>query len=119
MTTSLSTIQENADGCSEQYRCASALYLMSFVSQCYSIIIDWGISAPGHGKEVADGLNSVDKRYRCQFMSTVYLPGSNRFDYQMKMSIGNQRYDVSLAKEFQHYMTKEHSQKWCFDQGKK
>ena len=34
------------------------------------------------------------------------------------MHTGNQRYDVSLAKEFQHYMTKEHSQKWCFDQGK-
>ena len=28
LTTSLSKIWENTDGCAEQYRCASALYLM-------------------------------------------------------------------------------------------
>ena len=49
-TTSLSTIWENTDGCAEQYICASALYLISVMSHCYSIIIDRGISAPGHGK---------------------------------------------------------------------
>ena len=36
---------------------------MSVMSQTYSIIIDRGISAPGHGKEVVDGINAVDKRY--------------------------------------------------------
>ena len=63
LTTSLSTIWENTDGCAEQYRCASALYLMSVMSKTYSIIIDRGISAPGHGKEVVDGLTAVDKIY--------------------------------------------------------
>ena len=33
LTTSLSKIWENNDGCAEQYRCASALYLMSVISQ--------------------------------------------------------------------------------------
>ena len=75
MTTSLRTIWENTDGCDEQYRCASTLYLISVMSQCYSIIIDQGISAPEHGKEVVDGLNSVDKRYVYQLMSNVKLPG--------------------------------------------
>ena len=51
LNTSLSTIWENTDGCAEQYRCASSLYLMSVISQTYSIIIDHGISASGHGKE--------------------------------------------------------------------
>ena len=60
MTTSLSRIWGNTDGCYEQYICASALYLMSVMSQCYSIIIGWGISAPGHVKEVVYGLNAVD-----------------------------------------------------------
>ena len=32
LTTSLSTIWEITDGCAEQYRCASALYLMSVMS---------------------------------------------------------------------------------------
>ena len=63
LTTSLSTIWVNTDGCAEQYRCASALYLLSVMSKTYSIITDRGISAPWHGKEVVDGLNSVDKCY--------------------------------------------------------
>ena len=63
LTTSLSTIWEHTDGCIEQYRCASAMYLISVMSQTYSIIIDRGISAHVHGKEMVDGLNSVDKRY--------------------------------------------------------
>ena len=54
LTKALSTIWENTDGCAEQYRCASALYLMSVMSQTYSIIIDRGISEPGHWKEVVD-----------------------------------------------------------------
>ena len=33
LTTSLSTIWEKTDGYAEQYRCASALYLMSVISQ--------------------------------------------------------------------------------------
>ena len=63
MTSTLSTIWENTDGCAEQYICASALYLMSVLSQCQSIIFDLGTGAPGHGKEVVDGLNAIVKRY--------------------------------------------------------
>ena len=84
-TLSLSTIWENTDGCAEQYRCASELYLMSVNNRCYSIIIYQGISATRHGKEVVYGLNDVDKRCIYQLMSTVQLPGSNKFDSQMQM----------------------------------
>ena len=89
------------------------------MSHCYSITIDRGISAPGHGKEVVDRLNAVDKLYTYQLMSTVKLPGSNIFDSQTQMNIGNQEYDVSLAKEFQHHLTKEHCKKWCVWLGQK
>ena len=75
----------------QKNRCASALYLMSVMSQCYSVIIDWGISAPGHGKEVLDGPNAVDKRYIYKFMSNVKLPGSNRFYSQIQMHTGKQK----------------------------
>ena len=91
LTTSLSTIWENTDGCAKQYRCASALYLMSVMSQTYSIIIDRGISAPGHGKELVYGLNAVDKCYIYQLMSKVQLPGSVRFDSQIKIHTGTER----------------------------
>ena len=68
------------------------------MSQYYSIIIDQGISAHGHGKEVVYGLNAVDKRYIYQVVSTIQLPGSNRFYSQMKMHTGTRKYDVSLAR---------------------
>ena len=50
LTIPLSTIWTNTGDCAEQYICASSLYLISVMSQCYSITIDRGISAPGHGK---------------------------------------------------------------------
>ena len=95
LTISLSTIWENTDGCAEQHKFASALYLMSVISQTYSIIIDRGISAPWHGKEVVDGLNAVDKRYIYQLMSKVQLPGSIKFDSQIKIHTGTEKKDVS------------------------
>ena len=79
---------------------------MSVMYQCYSIIIDPGISAPGHVKEFVDGLNAVDKRYIYKFMSNIQIPVSNRFYSQMQMHTSKQNYDVSLAKEFQHHLTK-------------
>ena len=72
----LSTTWENTDGCADQYRCATALYLMSFLSQRPSIIFDRDIGAPGHGKEVVGGLNAIAKRFMYKLMSTVQLPGS-------------------------------------------
>ena len=56
---------------------------MSVMSQCYSVIIDRGIIAPGHGKEVADGINAIEKRYIYQLMSNVKLPVSKTSDSQI------------------------------------
>ena len=69
--------------------------------QCYAFIIDRGISAPGHYKEVVDGLNAIDKRYIYQLMSNVQLLGSKTFDSQILIKYFTQNNDVSLAKEFQ------------------
>ena len=76
------------------------------------MIIDWGISAPGNGEEVLDGLNDVDKRYIYQLMSTFQLPGSKIFDSQIQMHTDTQKYDVSLAKGFQEHLTKKAPQRW-------
>ena len=87
----MSKIWENTDGCAEQYRCASALYLISVMSQCYSVIIDRGVSAPGHGKEVVYRLNGVDNHYIYQLMSKVQLPRSVIFDSHIKMHTGTEK----------------------------
>ena len=74
---------------------------MSVLSQRHSIIFYWGISAPGHGKEVVGGLNTIGKRYMYQLISTVQLPGSKTFDSQVLMHYCTHKKDFSLAKKFQ------------------
>ena len=76
---------------------------MSVMSQCYSIIINRGRSAPGHIKEVVDGLNAVDKRYIYEFMSNIQLSGSVRFDSQIQIHTSIEKEDVSLAQEFKYH----------------
>ena len=91
---------------------------MSVMSQTYSIIIDRGISAPGHGKEVVDGLNAVDKRCIYQLMSKVLLPGLVRFDSQIKMHTVTENKDLSLAHELKYHLEGEHRKNGVIDQGK-
>ena len=79
---------------------------MSVMPQCYSVIIDQGISAPEHGKKVVYGINAVDNLYIYQLMPNVKLSVSNIFDYQMQMRTGIQIDYVSLDKEFQQHLTK-------------
>ena len=114
----MSIIWENTDGCDEQYRCVSALHLMSVISQSYSVIIDQVISAPGHDKEVVYELNAVDKHYIYQFMSNVKLPGSNRFDSQMQMHTGNQKLWCKFISAISTPSNKRALQSGVFDQGK-
>ena len=49
-------------GCAKQYRCSIAYYLMSYLSTSYQIVLDRAVDTPGHGKDVADGFNAVQKR---------------------------------------------------------
>ena len=46
---------------SEHYIFSTTLYLVSMLSQSFSLIIDHGISAPEHGIELVDGLNANKK----------------------------------------------------------
>ena len=90
---------------------------MSVLSQGYSIIIDQGMSASGHGKEVIDGLNTIDKRYIYQLMSNVQLPGSITSDLQIIMHSCTPKNDVSLDKQSQKHLSKEHLKHGVIDQG--
>ena len=62
---------------------------------CY-VNIDSGISAPGHDREVLDGLNPIEKRFQLQLMSTVKLPGENSYDTWMATQTGIYTFNVSL-----------------------
>ena len=67
---------------------------------------------------MVDVLNAVDKRYIYQLMSKVQLPGSIRFDSQIKIHTGTEKKDVSLAREFKDYLEGEHRKNGVIDQGK-
>ena len=58
---------------------------MPVMSNCYQVIVDCGISAPGYDKEVVDGINAIEKRYIYQLMSNIQLTGSKSFDSQALM----------------------------------
>ena len=54
---------DQTDGCAKKYRCSIAYYLMSYLSTSYQIVLDRAVDTPGHGKDVVDGLNAVQKQY--------------------------------------------------------
>ena len=66
--------------------------------QDFSVIIDRCISAPGHGREVIDVLNSTYKRFLLQLMSNVKLLGEKIYNTQMVMHSATSTDDVSLAR---------------------
>ena len=91
---------------------------MSVFSQRHSIIFDQDISAPGHGRELVDGLNAIDKCYMYQLMSTVQLTVSKRFEKQIPMHSCTQKNYVIIAKEFQKHLSNEDRKRVVIDKGK-
>ena len=59
----MSTVWEDTDGFAKQYMCDLDKYLMTVFSSSYGIITDRTINATGHGKNVVDGLNAMEKPY--------------------------------------------------------
>ena len=78
-----SICRDSTDGCAKQYRCATALYMLSVLALHFGIVIDRAIGAPGHGKSEIDGLMAVDKTYLRSFFRRIVIPesreGDNRF----------------------------------------
>ena len=54
-------ILEDTDGCEVQYHSANSLHMLYKMATELDIIIDQGVDAPGHGKDLVDGYNGTDK----------------------------------------------------------
>ena len=50
------------------------------LSHAYNIIIDCCDGAPGHGREVVNGLNATDKRFISMLMTNFQLHGEVMHD---------------------------------------
>ena len=77
---------------------------MSMLSQLCIVIIDHGISATGFVREVLDRLNTIDKRFILQLISTVQILGEKGYDTQIVIHTVNCTSDVSLARELKKYL---------------
>jgi len=93
------TVWDDTDGCGKQYRCGTAMYLLSILASKYGIIIDRAIGAPGHGKDIVDGLNATDKVYLRKAMCMIGTPEANDGDKRMAAHamLGDEK--MSLAAE--------------------
>lgn len=78
---------DDTDGCAKQYRCALALYLLSMLAAIHGVVIDRAIGAPGHGKDLVDGLNAVDKRYLSGKMCVLGMPEMESEDRMTPVSM--------------------------------
>jgi hypothetical protein len=94
------TILDHSDGCSKQYRCGTAIYLLSVLSSQFGVTVDRMIGAPGHGKDVVDALNATTKKYIKQKMRMVSNPGSDECcDRKMKVHSVSATESTSFAME--------------------
>jgi hypothetical protein len=91
----------NTDGCTAQYRCYRAMYLLSMLAIRFAIIIDRAVGAPGNGKDEVDGLNAIDKRYLQTKMRVVTTPGEEdpQEDRKMRAYAMVENENFSMAEE--------------------
>ena len=68
------------DECAKQYMCSIAYYLMSYLSTSYQIVLDRSVDTPGHGKDVVDGFNAVQKRYLATCLRMRSTPEKDNID---------------------------------------
>ena len=89
-------ILDDTDGCSEQYRCGTALFLLWKFAKENDTVYDRAIDCAGHGKKKIDGYGGWLKNYlRSQLMTNVeYQPenvnmGKNTIVYIDMDEVGN------------------------------
>ena len=84
------------------YRCATALFLVSFLVQPYCVIIDRCVNVPGNGREVVDVINTNDKIFLFQLITTMQLTGSKGYNTHMLMHYETSTHDASLSQELKN-----------------
>jgi hypothetical protein len=81
------TIFDNTDGCAKQYHCAMAIHLLLILAMEFNITINQLVVAPGHGKDLVDGLHACDKEQYLKKMMRITLPGNEQLATEDKKSI--------------------------------
>ena len=94
------TIWDQIDGCAKQYRWSIVYYLMSYLSTSYQIVLDRAVDTPGHGKDVVDGFNAVQKRYLATCLRMCSTPEKHKNDSKrMRVEAMTEKGEVSFSEE--------------------
>ena len=73
---------------------------MSFLSKVYQIVIDRAVDTPGHGKDVVDGFNTVQKIYLATCLRIRSTPEVENIDSkQMRVVAMTKKGWLSFSKE--------------------
>jgi hypothetical protein len=89
----------NTDGCAKQCRCATSLHLLSMLSIKHNITINRAVAAPGHEKDLIDGLNAVGKMYLKELMMRTGVAGEDEEDQKIKSHSMEEGAAVLIAEE--------------------
>ena len=85
-------------GCAKQYRCSIAYYLMSYLSTSNQIVLDRAVDITGHGKDVVDGFNAIQKRYLATCLRMRITPEKDKIDSKrMRVESMTEKVEVSFA----------------------
>ena len=68
------------------------------LSHAYNIVNDSFVVALGHGKDVVDFLNDIEKRIIKMLTTTLQLPGAAINDSHMVMHTSKSNTDISLLR---------------------
>ena len=71
---------------------------MSYLSKLYKIVLDRAVDIPGHGKDVVDGFNAVQKRYLATCLRMRSTPEKHKIDSnRMCVEAMTEKGEVSFA----------------------
>ena len=80
--------------------CSIPYYMMSFLSKSYQIALDRSVDTPGHGKDLVDGFNTVQKRYLVTCLRMRSTPEVDKiYSKRMLVDAMTEKGVVSFSKE--------------------
>ena len=78
---------------------------MFYLSKSYQIVLDRAVDTPGHGKDVVDGFNAVEKRYLATCLRMRSTPEKDKIDNKcMRVEAMTEKVEVSFAEDREHLL---------------
>ena len=73
---------------------------MSYLSKSYQIVLDRAVDTLGHGKDLVDGFNAVQKRYLATCLIMRSTPEKDKIDSKsMRVESMTEKIEVIFAEE--------------------